>query len=148
MLPGDSLIAKVFEGIPNAQAVIVVVSEFSVNKPWVREELNAAVIRKINGESKLIPVVIGNIDESQFRVWLGPIVQRRSTRRGRVRYRLSDLTWEDKQHPGAYTFYIKVFNEREQGTGIRDVDCYVSSRCLLPITTPTWRCSLPFIIGA
>ena len=28
----------------------------------------------------------------------------------------------DKDHPGVYTFYIKVFNEREHGTGIRDVD--------------------------
>jgi hypothetical protein len=67
MLPGDSLVDKVFEeGIPSAQAVIVVVSEFSINKPWVREELNAAAIRRINGESRLIPVVIGQIDESQI----------------------------------------------------------------------------------
>jgi hypothetical protein len=55
-------------------------------------------------------------------VWLGPIVQRRSKKKGHVRYRLSDLTWEDQQHPGGYTFVIKVFNELEQGTGVRDVD--------------------------
>ncbi len=67
MLPGDSLIDKIFEeGIANAQAMIVVVSEHSVNKPWVREELNAGMVRKINGVSKLIPVVIGNVDESQM----------------------------------------------------------------------------------
>lgn len=57
--PGDSLIDKIFEqGIKDAQAVIVVISKFSVNKPWVREELNAALVKKINGISKLIPVVI------------------------------------------------------------------------------------------
>jgi hypothetical protein len=67
MLPGDSLVDKIFaEGIPNAQAVIVVVSEHSVNKPWVREELNLSVVRKVNGDSKLIPVIIGNISDSQI----------------------------------------------------------------------------------
>jgi hypothetical protein len=59
MYPGDSLIDKIFEeGIKNAQAIIVVLSQFSVNKPWVREELNASMVKKINEGSKLIPVVI------------------------------------------------------------------------------------------
>jgi hypothetical protein len=69
----------------------------------------------------LLGGVIGGIF-ALLGVWLGPVVQRRSKRRGHVRYRLSDFTWEDKEHPGVYTFYIKVFNEREHGTGIRDVD--------------------------
>ncbi|APW48704.1 molecular chaperone Tir (plasmid) [Rhodoferax antarcticus] len=59
MLPGDSLVDKIFEeGLKDAQAVIVVLSRFSVEKPWVREELNAAVVKSINTGSKLIPVVI------------------------------------------------------------------------------------------
>lgn len=59
MLPGDSLIEKIFEeGIKDAAAVIVVLSSFSVSKPWVREELNAAMVKRINHGSKLIPVVI------------------------------------------------------------------------------------------
>jgi hypothetical protein len=33
-----------------------------VDKPWVREELNAAVVRKINTGSKLIPVVIDDCE--------------------------------------------------------------------------------------
>ena len=37
ILPGDSLPDKIFEeGIPNSEAMIVIVSEYSVNKPWVR----------------------------------------------------------------------------------------------------------------
>ena len=57
--PGDSLVDKIFEeGITNAQAVIVVLSKYSVNKPWVREELNASMVKKINESIKLIPVVI------------------------------------------------------------------------------------------
>lgn len=57
--PGDSLVDKIFEeGIKEAQAVVVIISKNSVNKPWVREELNTSVIRRINGVSKLIPVII------------------------------------------------------------------------------------------
>lgn len=59
MLPGDSLVDKIFEeGIKEAAAVIVVLSRFSVEKPWVREELNAAFVKRVNSGSKLIPVVI------------------------------------------------------------------------------------------
>lgn len=63
ILPGDSLVEKVFEqGIAPAKAIIVVVSRASVVKPWVREELNVAVARKIDAVSKLIPVVIGDCE--------------------------------------------------------------------------------------
>jgi hypothetical protein len=59
MYPGDSLVEKIFEeGIKNAQAVIVVLSNNSVNKPWVREELNASMVKRIQGSGKLIPVII------------------------------------------------------------------------------------------
>lgn len=71
--PGDSLVDKIFEeGITNAQAVIVVLSKYSVNKPWVREELNASVVKRIKEEIKLIPVVIDDcqVPESlQSIVW-------------------------------------------------------------------------------
>lgn len=67
ILPGDSLVDKIFEeGIGQAEAVIVVVSEYSVDKPWVREELNTATVRRIEGASKLIPVVIGAVDDAQI----------------------------------------------------------------------------------
>jgi TIR domain len=63
MLPGDSLIDKIFEeGIKEANAVIVVLSKFSVEKPWVREELNTAWVKRINNGSKLIPVVIDDCE--------------------------------------------------------------------------------------
>lgn len=63
MLPGDSLVDKIFEeGLKDAKAVVVVLSKTSVEKPWVREELNAAVVKRINSGSKLIPVVIDNCE--------------------------------------------------------------------------------------
>jgi hypothetical protein len=55
--PGDSLVRKLFEeGLDTVGAVIVVVSESSAAKPWVREELDAAVVRRITSSVRLIPV--------------------------------------------------------------------------------------------
>lgn len=61
MHPGDSLVQRIFEeGISNADAFIVVLSHISVTKPWVREELDAGVVQRINsgGSKRLIPVVL------------------------------------------------------------------------------------------
>jgi len=59
MLPGDSLVDKIFEeGLRNASAVVIVLSSYSVNKPWVREELNAAFVARVNSGSRLVPVVL------------------------------------------------------------------------------------------
>lgn len=66
MLPGDSLIDKIFEeGIKNAQAMIIVLSGNSVQKPWVREELNTGMVKRISGKCKLIPVVIDDCEIPQ-----------------------------------------------------------------------------------
>jgi len=63
MYPGDSLVDKIFEeGIKNAQAIIIVVSKHSVGKPWVKEELNASVVKRINMGNLLIPVVIDDCE--------------------------------------------------------------------------------------
>lgn len=63
MKPGDSLVDKIFEqGLKDAQAVIIVLSQVSVLKPWVREELNASVVNRISKGTKLIPVVIDECD--------------------------------------------------------------------------------------
>jgi hypothetical protein len=57
--PGDSLVDKIFEeGLKEASVVIVVISRFSVDKPWVREELNAGVVKRINRGGRLIPIVL------------------------------------------------------------------------------------------
>ena len=59
MLPGDSLVDKLFEeGIHSATAVVVVLSTNSVDKPWVREEINAGFVKHVAGGTKLIPVVL------------------------------------------------------------------------------------------
>jgi len=66
MRPGDSLVDKIFEeGLKEAAAVIVVLSKTSVAKPWVREELNAAVVDRIGRGTKLIPVVLDDCEVPQ-----------------------------------------------------------------------------------
>lgn len=59
MLPGDSLVDKLFEeGIHSATAVVIVLSTNSVDKPWVREEINAAFVKHVAIGMKLIPVLL------------------------------------------------------------------------------------------
>jgi TIR domain len=66
MQPGDSLVDKIFEqGLKDAQAVILVISAASIVKPWVREELNLSVVKRISQGTKLIPVVIDQCEVPQ-----------------------------------------------------------------------------------
>jgi hypothetical protein len=61
--PGDSLVQIIFEeGLKDSEAVIIVLSEHSVDKPWVREELDASVIKKVEDLTTLIPVVIDDCE--------------------------------------------------------------------------------------
>lgn len=57
--PGDSLVAKIFdEGLGRADAFIVVVSAASTDKPWVRDELDAATVQRINRGARLITTIL------------------------------------------------------------------------------------------
>ncbi len=63
MGPGDSLVKRIFdEGIGNAEAFVVVLSRHSVHKPWVCAELDVGVVRRIEGSTRLIPVVIDDCE--------------------------------------------------------------------------------------
>lgn len=63
MLPGDKLIHKIFEeGLKAPDAFIIVLSTTSVTKPWVREELDVAAVKRISNGMKLIPVVIDDCE--------------------------------------------------------------------------------------
>lgn len=66
MLPGDSLVDKIFEeGLKEAQAVIIILSDYSIEKPWVREELNASVVAKLSKGTKIIPIVLDSCEVPQ-----------------------------------------------------------------------------------
>ena len=66
MLPGDSLVKKIFtEGIDEAAAIIVVMSATSVTKGWVAEELDASVVKRIQEDTLLIPIVLDGLASSE-----------------------------------------------------------------------------------
>jgi hypothetical protein len=55
---GDSLIQKIFvEGIPKCDFFLISLSRASARSKWVREELDSAMIKKIEGGTKIIPLI-------------------------------------------------------------------------------------------
>lgn len=63
MLPGDSLVDKIFEeGLKDAAAFVIVLSQASVSSEWVRKELNTATVQSIEKGTKLIPIVLDDCE--------------------------------------------------------------------------------------
>lgn len=55
---GDSLIEKIYEGIYESKIFIIVISKYSINSKWVKEELNSGQYNKIETGNKVMPIVI------------------------------------------------------------------------------------------
>ena len=55
---GDSLPEKIASAIESAKAIIVVISEASLQSGWIRFELTRAAQGMIEGKSRLLPVII------------------------------------------------------------------------------------------
>lgn len=55
---GDSLIQKIFtEGLANCDIFLILLSDASIESKWVKEELDSAMIRKIEGVTRIIPLI-------------------------------------------------------------------------------------------
>lgn len=54
--PGDSIVDKINEGLGSCGAFVIVVSRNSVRSRWVREELNSAVVERIERQAQIVPV--------------------------------------------------------------------------------------------
>jgi hypothetical protein len=62
LLAGDSLVDGIFErGIAKAAALAIILSPASLTSPWVRAEVNAATIRRIEEQMLVIPVLIADV---------------------------------------------------------------------------------------
>src|SRR5690349_685076 len=62
--PGDSIRGKIDHGLEGCEFFIIVLSRNSIERPWVRKELDAATVRNICGEvQKIIPVKIEDCGE-------------------------------------------------------------------------------------
>lgn len=56
--PGDSLIQRIFvEGLSECDIFLILLSNASVRSKWVREELDYAMIKKIDGVTRIIPLI-------------------------------------------------------------------------------------------
>lgn len=61
--PGDSLVQRLFdEGLSQCDAVVIVVSQHSARKPWVRDELDTATVNRIKRGTRVIPVRLDEVD--------------------------------------------------------------------------------------
>ena len=66
--PGDRLIDKLFTvGMRESVTLVAVISKYSVNKPWVQEELETAMWRRVQeGSMRIIPVLIDDVRPPEF----------------------------------------------------------------------------------
>ena len=56
---GDSLVDKIFkEGIKNCEKFIIVLSKNSIGSKWVKEELDTGVVKKIEKQTTIMPIII------------------------------------------------------------------------------------------
>lgn len=58
ILPGDSLVQKIFdEGLKDCSVFLVLLSKKSVESSWVKHEIDSALVRRLEGATRLIPIV-------------------------------------------------------------------------------------------
>ena len=53
---GDSLRQKIDEGLGNCTHFLVLLTPNSISKPWINQEMDAGLVRKLNNECKFIAV--------------------------------------------------------------------------------------------
>jgi hypothetical protein len=54
--PGDSLRQKIDEGLAECTHFLVLLTPKSIGKPWVNQEMDAGLVRKLNDQCKFLPV--------------------------------------------------------------------------------------------
>lgn len=54
--PGDSLRQKIDDGLSGCTHFIVLLTPQSIGKPWVNQEMDAGLIRKLNADCRFIPL--------------------------------------------------------------------------------------------
>ena len=71
--PGDSLRRKIDEGVEQASFFLVLLTPTSLKSEWVQTELDAGMVKRIEGSCKLIPIIL-NISDDQIPPTLKGIV--------------------------------------------------------------------------
>jgi len=60
---GDSFVEIINHVLSRAKLVVVVLSNNSVDKAWPKKELNASLAREIDGQTKVLPLMVGSEQE-------------------------------------------------------------------------------------
>jgi RNA-directed DNA polymerase len=63
---GDSLTEKINHALGRSKFVLAILSDSSVDKTWPSKEINAALARELNGEQKILPLIVGSPDLSSL----------------------------------------------------------------------------------
>ena len=78
--PGDSLVDKIFEkGISTVQIVIIILSNNSIKKPWVKGEIEVSIVKRIEEGIRIIPIILDGLASGEIPTSLKPIVYVRIT---------------------------------------------------------------------
>ena len=67
--PGDRFAEKIHDALDKADAVVMVLSENSADSEWVKDEINAALVHRINKGAKgakLLPVVLDGLPNQRI----------------------------------------------------------------------------------
>jgi hypothetical protein len=63
LLPGDSLVERIFEqSLVGADVFLIVLSRYSLNSGWIREEMDTAALRQIEERCRVIPILLDSCD--------------------------------------------------------------------------------------
>ncbi len=65
---GDSLVQKIREGIDSVDYFAVILSENSLDAPWVVNELDVAMNYQIQGKIKILPILLSMVEPPSFLV--------------------------------------------------------------------------------
>jgi hypothetical protein len=57
--PGESLRQQMEKGLEDMTHFVVILTPAALRKPWVAMEVDAGIIRKIEGDSRFIPLLVG-----------------------------------------------------------------------------------------
>lgn len=63
---GDSLTEKINHALGRSKLVLAILSKNSVDKTWPSKEINAALAREIEGDQKILPLIVGSPDLSSL----------------------------------------------------------------------------------
>lgn len=104
ILWGESVVAKINDGLEKSRYVIVVISESLLSKTWPTKEMHAALSMEIeSGRNHVLPLYVG--DDQQVRTMRSKLVLQRDKRY---------LRWTGHPEPVAVEFLEILRRDRDQ----------------------------------